>query len=246
MKNLKICLLIPTYNNESSIGEVVAIALSYCNDIIVVNDGATDKTPEIIAGFSNNIVAIGYTKNRGKGFALKTGFEEARRRGFRYVITMDSDGQHFANDLPKFVQTITQHPDCLIIGSRSFSNPNMPHGNTFANRFSNFWFTVQTGLKLPDTQTGFRLYPLQKMKKMGSFTHRYEAELELLVRCAWRAIPIIPIDIEVYYPPQNERISHFRPKKDFARISVLNTVLCFVSIFYGYPSMLIHKLFIKS
>lgn len=245
MKHLKICLLIPTFNNEKTIAKVIQSALSYCTDIIVINDGATDRTPEIIDSFKEQICVIGYPKNRGKGYALKMGFQEAIRRGFHYAITMDSDGQHFANDIPKFVAAVEQHPNSFIIGSRSFSNPNMPQGNSFANRFSNFWFAIQTAHKLPDTQTGFRLYPLQKMGKMHLITSRYEAELELLVRCAWRGIKIIPIDIDVHYPPQGERISHFRPGKDFARISLLNTVLCFVAIVYGYPSMLIHKLFVK-
>jgi hypothetical protein len=135
------------------------------------------------------------------------------------------------------------YPNALLIGTRDFSHPNMPNGNRFANRFSNFWFMLQTGIKLPDTQTGFRLYPLHGMGNMRLFTHRYEGELELLVRCAWRGISIQPVAIDVIYFSKNERISHFRPWNDFLRISLLNTVLCCLSIFYGHPRRLFLKIF---
>ena len=117
----------------------------------------------------------------------------------------------------------------------------MPQKNTFANRFSNFWFALQTGKRLFDTQVGYRVYPLTAMQNTRFHTSRYEAELEMLVRCAWKCIPIIPVAIEVYYPPRDERVSHFRPFKDFLRISVLNAVLCIVALVYGYPSMCIRK-----
>lgn len=133
------------------------------------------------------------------------------------------------------------NPDALLMGSRGLKQDNMPQKNTFANKFSNFWFTVQTGRRLPDTQTGYRLYPLRKMGDMRLITTRYEGELELLVRSAWRNIEIRPIPIRVYYPPAEERVTHFRPLQDFTRISILNTFFCFAAILYGYPSMLIRK-----
>lgn len=121
----------------------------------------------------------------------------------------------------------------------------MPGGNTFANRFSNFWFRVQTGIDFPDTQSGFRLYPIQRMRKMHIYTHRYESELEMLVRAAWEGIPLRAIPIEVYYAPAGERVTHFRPFRDFARISVLNTVFVFGALLYGYPKMLYRRLMRK-
>jgi hypothetical protein len=113
----------------------------------------------------------------------------------------------------------------------------MPAKNSFANKFSNFWFTVQTAYRLRDTQNGFRLYPLSAMKGLHPLSSRYEAELEMLVRAAWKGIRIIPVPTLVYYPLEGERISHFRPGMDFFRISVLNTLLTLLAIVYGYPSM---------
>ena len=116
----------------------------------------------------------------------------------------------------------------------------MPSGNTFANRFSNFWFHLQTGLRLPDTQTGFRVYPLLHLPCLKLLTYRYESELELLVFSAWRGVHIVPVPVSVSYPA--DRVSHFRPFRDFLRISLLNTVLCLLAIVYGYPRMLLNRM----
>ncbi len=241
-KALRFCVLIPTYNNEKTLQSVIDAVLYYCSDVIVVNDGSTDTTTEILNAYTDSITILSYPTNRGKGYALKTGFQEARKRGFRYVLTLDSDGQHFANDIPNFIKAVEKHPDALLIGSRNLQQPNMKQGSLFANKFSNFWVRIQTFYHLPDTQTGYRLYPLCKMKKILPFCSRYEAEIELLVRCAWKDIPLIAMPIQVYYPPVEERVSHFRPNRDFLRISLLNTLLCFLAVIYGYPSLLYHKI----
>jgi glycosyltransferase involved in cell wall biosynthesis len=238
-----LCILIPTYNNEKTLKSVIDAVLLYCSDIIVVNDGSTDGTTEILNAYIDTITVLSYPKNKGKGYALKTGLREARQKGFRYVLTLDSDGQHYAEDIPNFVKTIQKHPDTLLIGSRNLNQPNMKQGSKYANRLSNFWFTVQTGKILPDTQTGYRLYPIWEMKKILPFCSRYEAEIELLVRCAWKGIRLIAIPIQVFYPTKEERVSHFRPSRDFLRISLLNTLLCVLAVVYGYPSLLYHKIF---
>jgi Glycosyltransferases involved in cell wall biogenesis len=244
-EKMKICVLIPVYNSEKLIVNVIESVLQYAENVIIVNDGSTDGTIDVLSSTQaknpDKIEIVSYNKNAGKGYALRKGFDFAESRGFTHVITIDADGQHKGKDLPKFFSEAVQNPDALLIGTRNFNNPNMPQGNLFANRFSNFWFTLQTGKKLADTQTGFRLYPLKRMNKMRSLTKRYEAELELLVRSAWRNIKILPVEIDVYYPPINERVSFFRPRKDFFRISVLNTVLCFAAVLYGYPSMFLRK-----
>lgn len=243
MKQMKICVIIPTYNNEKNLLAVIESVMPISTDIIVVNDGSTDSTSAILATLSGSIHVLEYTPNRGKGYALKTAFKEALKYGYDYALTMDSDGQHKATDIQSFVEKIQENPHALLVGSRGMKHKNMPQQNTFANRFSNFWFAVQTGTKLPDTQSGFRLYPIRKMKGMSWFTNRYETELEILVRCAWRNIRIIPIPIHVYYPPIEQRVSHFRPRTDFLRISLLNTCLCLLAFIYGYPSRFIRKLF---
>ena len=242
MNNPDICIVIPTYNNEKTLSDVIDSVLGYIPAVIVVNDGSTDRTNEILERYKEKVTIVSYSKNRGKGYALKCGFNCAQKMGYKYVLTLDSDGQHFAEDIPAFVKMAEDHPDTLIVGNRNLTQDNMPKKNTFANRFSNFWFALQTGTKLPDTQTGYRLYPLEKMKHLRPFTSRYEAELEMLVRCAWRGIKFISIPVRVYYAPKGERVSHFRPAVDFLRISLLNTLFVFLAVVYGYPSMFVRRI----
>lgn len=230
----KICVVVPTYNNAGTLRRVVDDILCYCSDVIVVNDGSTDATAEILSSIKE-ITVVSFPANKGKGAALKAGFRKAVSMGFDYAITLDSDGQHYAKDIPQFVKTIVENPDSLVIGARDLSCVDINGKSSFANKFSNFWFKVQTGRKLEDTQTGFRAYPLKKLYGLSILTKRYEAELELLVFAAWNGVRIISIPIHVYYPPQSERVSHFRPGPDFTRISILNTILCFGAIVYGLP-----------
>lgn len=229
-----ICIVIPTYNNAGTIKEVVEETIIQCNDVIVVNDGSTDETCSILRNMSG-ITLIDYPQNHGKGYALKKGLKKALEMGFAYAITLDGDGQHYPDQIPQFLQANIDHPGTLIIGNRNLTQVDRSKGSNFANKFSNFWFYIQTGCKLDDTQTGYRLYPLKKLRGLSMLTSRYEAELELLVVSSWHGIELVSIPIEVYYPPREERVSHFRPGMDFARISILNTVLCFLAVVYGLP-----------
>ena len=157
--------------------------------------------------------------------------------GFDYAVTIDADGQHYPEDIRVLLRAHEVHPNALIVGSRQFTDNNMPGKSKFANRFSNFWFTLQTTINLPDTQTGMRLYPLHQLYGLNLITSRYEAELELLVFAAWHNVPLVPVPIRVYYPPLEQRVSHFRPAYDFTRISILNCFLCVGALLFGYINM---------
>lgn len=234
MTALKCVVVMPTYNNAGTIAQVISDVKNYADDVIVVNDGSTDNTASILASIEG-IKVIDYPKNKGKGYALKLGLAKAYEWGYRYAITIDSDGQHYADDIPVFIEKIEEKPDSLLIGARNLTADNMPSKNTFANKFSNFWYKVETGEKLSDTQSGFRLYPLEKLQKIHLITRRYEFEVEIIVRAAWRGVNVENVPIKVYYPPVEERVSHFRPMKDFTRISILNTVLVFYAFLFYYP-----------
>lgn len=235
MRAHKICIIIPTFNNDTTLAAVIGDVLSYTDSIIVINDGSTDSTAEILNRFADSIHIVSSSVNKGKGNALKKGFEHARKLGYRHAITIDSDGQHRAADIPAFVRAIVEHPGALIVGQRNLSSVDINAKSSFANKFSNFWFRLYTGRNLRDTQTGYRAYPLEKIHGMSILTNRYEAELELLVFAAWNGVKIVAIPIDVYYPPQAERVSHFRPGIDFTRISLLNTVFFVAAIIYGLP-----------
>ncbi len=235
LRDRSICVVIPTYNNAGTIADVVRRALEYCLDVIVVADGCTDQTLDILQGIEG-ITIVSCAKNAGKGSALKRGFKQALQMGFAYAITLDADGQHFPEDIPTMLQANQKHPGALIVGERKgLDAMERSKGSKFANAFANFWFAIQTGRCLKDTQTGYRLYPLKKIHGLSLLTSRYEAELELLVFASWHGVEIVSEPVNVYYPPQEERVSHFRPIADFSRIFVLNTVLCLLAVVYGLP-----------
>ena len=234
LKDLKGIVVIPTFNNEGTVCDVIASVRQYSSDILVVNDGSTDRT-EFLLSKIDGIQIISYPRNKGKGYALKMALKHAAERGYRYAITIDADGQHFADDLRTFVDRIEQVPDSLLIGARNLQADNMPSKNTFANKFSNFWYKVETGKKLADTQSGYRLYPLYCLQNMIFITRRYEFEVEIIVRAAWRGVNVENIPVKVYYPPAEERVSHFRPLQDFTRISILNTILVLFAFLCYYP-----------
>lgn len=241
LDNLRCVVVIPTYNNSQTVATVIDEVKNYSSHILVINDGSTDNTAEILAKI-DDIDVIGYNENRGKGHALKQAFAHAHNRGFKYAITIDSDGQHFAEDLAVFADEIAKNPDCLLIGARNLNAENMPSGNSFANKFSNFWYWAETGKKLSDTQSGFRLYPLETVASIKTLSKRYEYEVEIIVKSTWSGCSVRNIPIRVYYAPENERISHFRPGKDFLRISLINTYLTIIALVYQHPRRWIKKL----
>lgn len=233
MKALSCCVVVPTYNNAGTIIQVLEDVARYCDDIFVVLDGPTDGTAHLVRNHPG-IHVVDYARNRGKGYALRRGFEAARKAGFRHAVTLDSDGQHYAKDIATLLAKAEEMPDSLIVGARQMEGADQNKKSGFANRFSNFWYMVETFHTLPDTQSGYRLYPIGKMKGMRFLSTKYEFEVEVLVKAVWRGIQVTPVPVDVYYPPQAERISHFRPGPDFTRISFLNTYLVLCAMLYGH------------
>jgi glycosyltransferase involved in cell wall biosynthesis len=226
------CVIVPTYNNHKTLKKVLDSILDFTTNIIIVNDGSTDDTFEILQQYSQ-LTQIHHPKNIGKGRALRNGFRKAIEMHFEYAITIDSDGQHFAADIPSFIAEIQKEPNSLLIGSRNMTQENVPKKSSFGNKFSNFWFKFETGIVLEDTQSGFRLYPLNLIPKQF-YTNKFEFEIEVIVRSAWKGIIVKNIPIQILYDPL-ERVSHFRPFKDFTRISILNTVLVINALLYIKP-----------
>lgn len=234
----EVCAVIPTYQNAKTLLKVVADVHRVVDTVFVVDDGSNDGTAALLDKATGNKrpeKVLTHPKNCGKGAALKTGLTYARQQGFRYAVTVDADGQHRADDIPALLKAVEEEPDALAIGSRGLQHENMPAKSTFANRFSNFWFALQTLQRLPDTQSGLRIYPLRRLHGLRWMSARYEAELTLLVFSAWAGVKLLPVPVSVYYPPRDQRVTHFRPGRDFTRISVLNTLLCFLMVVYGWP-----------
>ena len=239
LENIQGCILIPTYNNQKTLKRVIDGVLQYAkgSDVIVINDGSTDSTEAILNEYTDTIHVLVNEKNKGKGYSLRKGFAEAIHLGYKNAISIDSDGQHLPLDIPRFIEKSIANPGALIMGSRNMKQEGVPGKSSFGNRFSNFWFWLETGLTLPDTQTGFRLYPLEPLKKTTLFTNKFETEIEVIVKLAWKEVDIIPMDIQVIYD-KDERVTHFRPFRDFTRISILNTYFVVLTLLYYLPKRL--------
>jgi glycosyltransferase involved in cell wall biosynthesis len=243
-ERLRVCVLIPTYNNSKTLAKTIQDVAEYTDQIIVINDGSTDDTANIIENFPF-VKSLQYPVNKGKGWALRKGFAFALQLGFHYAISIDSDGQHFAHDLPLFIAKLETEKDAIIVGSRNMNQESVPGKSSFGYKFSNFWYRLETGIDAPDTQSGYRLYPIAMLQNIRFITRKYEFEIEVLVRAAWAGLQILFVPIAVYYPPKAERVSHFRPFTDFVRISILNTFLVLLTFLYIKPRNLMRKLFQK-
>lgn len=244
--DLRCCVIIPTFNNDHALATVLDGVLQYLDDVIVVNDGCTDQTDAILAGYEQ-IRVIRVPDNRGKGWALRLGFGLACSMGFRYAITIDSDGQHFADDLPLFLEVIEQNPGALVLGARNMTQEEVPGSSNFGHKFSIFWFRIETGINVPDVQTGYRLYPLESLEKITRVVSRkYEYEVEILVRLAWMGVKILSVPVRVYYAPREQRVTHFRKVRDFTRVSIANTILVFVALLWVRPFAFLKSLRKKS
>ncbi|MCX7548914.1 DUF2062 domain-containing protein [Xanthomarina sp. F1114] len=242
ISKLHVCVIIPTYNNHRTLKRVLNGVLELTNNIIIVNDGSTDETSTILKDYQQ-LEQIHFTENKGKGLALREGFKHAISLGYKYAITIDSDGQHFPNDIPNFINELeqSQNKNVLIIGSRNMEQEGVPGKSSFGNKFSNFWFWLETGIKLKDTQSGFRLYPLNIIKDLKFYTNKFEFEIEVIVKSAWKDVEVKNMPIQVLYD-ESERVSHFRPFKDFTRISILNTWLVFLTFIYYLPRRVIRNI----
>jgi predicted LPLAT superfamily acyltransferase len=228
-----ILVVIPTYNNADTLGSVIASVQKQTDNILVVNDGSTDATPSVIAQYPT-IQSLTLAKNSGKGEALLQAFLWAREKGYEYVVAMDADGQHLAEDLPTIAAAIEANRGAIVIGARDFGtvSGDVPGSSKFGRAFSDFWVRIESGVSVFDTQSGFRAYPVARIPIEKMTVRRYDFEIEILVRSLWEGIPALSVPIHVFYPDREKRVSHFLPFKDNARLSMLHTRLVLMRLLH--------------
>jgi len=219
----RILVVVPVYNHATTLRKVISGILAVHEHVLVIDDGSTDLMPDTLKGLGVDV--IHHEHNRGKGAAIRTGAHAAQKMGMTHIITIDADGQHDPADIPLFVAAIARDSHAVIVGARDFNTTNVPGSSRFGRKFSNFWLRVQTGVILSDVQSGFRAYPLAVLNNVKCTENHYSFEVEVLVRAAWAGFSLKDVDITVYYPPKETRISHFKSFTDNVRISLLNTRL---------------------
>jgi glycosyltransferase involved in cell wall biosynthesis len=223
MRAMRVAFVVPAYQAERSIAAVVQGLCEAANQlaakthpaVIVVDDGSSDRTGELAAAQGAFVLRL--PQNRGKGAALISGFAKAAVLGASAVVTVDADGQHPIEEALK----LAQHPaptNMLVLGVRDLERDGAPRANRFSNRFSNVWMSWFTHRRLSDTQCGLRRYPLAETLALGLGGHGYELEAEVILKAARTGLGIVEVPVRVIYPPEAERVSHFRSVRDPARI----------------------------
>lgn len=209
-------VVIPAKNCERTIAEVVRGARRFVETIVVVNDGSGDATHA--RAIEAGAVVLDHTTSRGKGSALATGLAWARDEGATHAITMDGDGEHPSEELPALLEASRAAPAAIVIGRRRIDPANADATRLFGNRFANRWVEIACGRDLPDTQSGFRVYPVEAVTRLGVRAHHFGFETEIIIRAARAGIDIESVPVAVHYLPPEERHSHYRHFVDTVRI----------------------------
>lgn len=210
----RICIVIPAFNAGKTLEAVVRGALCYLPSVFVADDGSTDDTAAVAKAAGAQVVRIG--KNRGKGNALKTLFRHAFEQGFEAVISMDADGQHDPDEIPKFLAAHEQHPACIIVGSRMSEQDKIPRARYNSMHIARFYMSLFSNQYLEDTQCGFRLYPMASIRDIRLVTEHYVTESEVLMKAGDSGVTIWFVPIRTIY---GDHGSHFRPIMDITRIT---------------------------
>lgn len=226
----RFAVVIPVYNHQQRIRDVVAGALKLGHPVYVVDDGSTDASYYRVRDIPG-VRALRHRYNRGKGAALLTGFKAAARHA-DWAVVLDADGQHDPADAAEMIRSIPAGERSIVVGARrGMTGEEVPWTSRFGRGFSNFWVWTSGGPLLSDSQSGFRIYPLPETLSLNVGARRFQYEVEVLVKARWKGIPVRETPVGVSYRPGAPRVSHFRPFIDFVRNSNTFTRLIFQRIF---------------
>lgn len=214
----KICAVIPFYNEEKTLSEIINRTLQYVDKIIAVNDGSTDNSKQKINNLQN-VIVIDYEKNHGKGFALNKGFEKALELGYDTVITLDSDLQHDPVFIPDLLREIENYG--IVIGNRLNNLADMPFQRRLSNKITSFLLSVKTGQKILDSQSGFRAIRSDLLRIVKTRKHGYEAESEQIILAARNGFKIGFVNTSTIYG--NEK----------SKIKSVKTILAFIKTLFS-------------
>ena len=214
---------IPVYNNGTTVRQVVEQALRVLDRVVVVDDGSTDTDlTTVLAGL--DIVLLRHKPNLGKGAAILAASRYIEGHGGVFMITVDADGQHNPEDIRRFLPLLDDE-DRLVVGSRDFTADHVPESSRFGRRFANFWLRVESGVQVDDCQSGFRAYPVRHLNRLKLRGKRYDFEAEVLAKAAWAGLELKGVDVSVWYPRPQDRVSHFRPWLDNLRLTHRHVLL---------------------
>ena len=217
--NSDVVVVIPAYNEACTIREIAAAVKQFVPNVVVVDDGSTDNTSAALAGLA--VTMLRHPRNQGKGAALRLGIEYALKQGAAAVLTLDGDGQHRPDDIPRLLEIFRRRPGVIVIGARLVPQDRPPLARWLANRFADFWISWAAGDWIADSQSGYRLYPASVLRRINvDRAHGFAFESEILIEACRRGYRTVPALVPVIYK-DSARPSHFRPARDITRIVLM-------------------------
>jgi glycosyltransferase involved in cell wall biosynthesis len=206
---MKACLLLPAYNESKMIAHIIQEATLFVGHVVVIDDGSSDQTAEIAA--ENGAMVLRHDRNRGKGMALRTGFDYALRNGYELIVTMDSDGQHDPLDLPRLFYHFRRTQPDILIGGRLEDRSAMPLHRRLNNWLVSTVGSALCGQHIPDFQSGYRLIKAEVLEAIRLDTERYETESELLIKAGRLGFRMECLSIRTVY---GDEISHVKSLRE--------------------------------
>jgi uncharacterized protein (DUF2062 family) len=217
---IRAAVVVPTYNNDATLADVLGRIDRVGLPVIVVNDGSTDGTAIVLERWRKRRVGatacfvVTHPVNRGKAAALRGGFASATEAGFTHAVTIDSDGQLKPEEIPTLVEAASESPDAMVLGTRDDQAPDYPSRSRVGRRISNMMVRLESDGHVADSQCGFRVYPLSLMSFLRCRAERFAFETEVLTRASWAGCRFVEVPVTCRYQDESERVSHFRPWRD--------------------------------
>ena len=215
---MKTCLLLPAYNESSTIGPIIKDAGLFIGRIMVIDDGSSDNTADVAR--AHGAIVLKHTRNRGKGRALRTGFEYALQDGYELIATMDGDGQHDPMDLPRFFDHFRRTRPDILVGGRFKERSRMPLHRRLNNWLVSNVGSALCGQRVPDFQSGYRLVKAEVLKSVRLETERYETESELLIKAGRLGFRIESTPIITIYGDEVSNVKVLREMRLFTRLLI--------------------------
>jgi len=224
---VRICALVPAFNEATQIAKVVLGAIQHVDEVVVIDDGSNDGTAE--AARAGGATCLQLPANRGKASALRTGIEFAAARGFTHVLTLDGDGQHRPEDIPVLIQAAVRTGADMVIGTRTFERHSMPRARFYSNTIGSRLASALVGREIRDSQSGFRLIRLDKLASLELRSRFYEFEMEVLIKMARGGCSIEQAPIPAVYEDGRAR-SKMKPVRDTVRICIWSLAFRFLKV----------------
>lgn len=228
--SFQLVAVVPTYNNARTLIDVLTRIEAQDIPLIVVNDGSTDSTAQLLSEWENvphksRVSIVIHERNRGKAAALRSGFLAAAAAGYTHALTIDTDGQLDPEQIPSVRGVAQLLPEALVVGARDDRADDYPARSRIGRRFSNFMVWMESGVRVQDSQCGFRVYPLKFVNSSRCGAGHFGFETEIITRAGWVGCPVTHVPVRCRYLPAGERVSHFRPWVDSVRALYMHTRL---------------------